>query len=272
MLELLQIYKDGAVLATMDGSVNSVDYEQGTAYTTEIPLVTISPDESMSVTISVDEMDILSLELGQQVTVSVGSLDDATFVGTLTEIDKTATSSSGVTTYSAVITLDKDAQMLPGMTADVAVRIEGVDNAIIIPIEALHQTSTNAFVYTQYDEETKEYSGMVEVTVGISNSSYVEITSGLNEGDTVYYTESGTDSIFGGMDFGNMGGFGGDFGGGMPGGDFGGFSGDFGGEMPSGGDFGGFGGDFGGEMPSGGGFGGGMPSGGGMPNFGGMGQ
>ena len=71
---------------------------------------------------------------------------------------------------------------------------------------------------------------MGEVTVGISNANYVEITGGLNEGDTVYYKEQQTTSGFmpGGMDFG---------GGGMPSGDFdGGRGGDFGGgNMPSGG-------------------------------------
>ena len=84
---------------------------------------------------------------------------------------------------------------------------------------------------------------------GLSNSSYVEIKSGLAEGDTVYYTESR--NVFGAMGFGGMGGGQrGDFSGGgeMPSGDFGG-----GGDMPSGG----FGG---GEAPSGG-MGGGMPGG-----------
>ena len=222
LLELLTIKRDGAVLAPFDGSIQSVDYEEeGSA------IATLSADEKMSVTVSVDESDILSLQLGQEVTVTVSSVSEDSFAGTLTEIDRTGGSSG---TYSAVVELEKTAGMLSGMTADVSVKIEGVENAILIPIEAVHQTSDGAYVYTSYNEELQEYGGKVDVVTGLENSSYVEIKSGLNVGDTVYYTES--QSSFGG--FGNMGGFGG---GQMP--NFG------GGEMPN------FGGN-GDQRPSGG--------------------
>ena len=241
LLELLTIQRDGAVLATADGSVYSVDYSDDAA----AAVVTLSTDEKMSVTISVDESDILSLELGQTVTVSVPSVSEDSFAGTLTEINRTSSSSG---TYSAVIEVEKVEGMLSGMTASVSVRIEGVDDAILIPIEALHKTSDGAYVYTSYNEEYQEYGGKVDVVTGLENSTYVEIKSGLSVGDTVYYTEQ--ESGFG--NFGGMGGFPGGNGGQMP---------DFGGEMP---DFGG------GQMPDfGGGSGGGRPSGGFPGGFGG---
>ena len=249
LLELLTIQRDGAVLASSDGSVYSVDYSDEA--TTAV--VTLSTDEKMSVTISVDEADILSLELGQTVTVSVSSVSEDSFEGTLTEINRTSSSSG---TYSAVIEIEKAPGMLSGMTASVSVRIEGVDDAILIPIEALHKTSDGAYVYTSYNEEYQEYGGKVDVVTGLENSTYVEIKSGLSVGDTVYYTEQ--ESGFG--NFGGMGGF--------PGGS-GGFPGSSGGQMP---DFGGgempdFGG---GQMPDfGGGSGGGRPSGGFPGGFGG---
>ena len=237
LLELLTIQRDGAVLASSDGSVYSVDYSDEA--TTAV--VTLSTDEKMSVTISVDESDILSLELGQTVTVSVPSVSEDSYAGTLTEINRTSSSSG---TYSAVIEVEKVEGMLSGMTASVSVRIEGVDDAILIPIEALHKTSDGAYVYTSYNEEYQEYGGKVDVVTGLENSTYVEIKSGLSVGDTVYYTEQ--ESGFG--NFGGMGGF--------PGGS-GGFPGGNGGQMP----------DFGGEMPDfGGGSGGGRPGGnGGFP-------
>ncbi len=248
LLELLTIQRDGAVLAAADGSVYSVDHSDDAA----TAVVTLSTDEKMSVTISVDEADILSLEVGQTVTVSVSSVSEDSFEGTLTEINRTSSSSG---TYSAVIEIAKAEGMLSGMTASVSVKIEGVDDAILIPIEALHKTSDGAYVYTSYNEELQEYGGKVDVVTGLENSTYVEIKSGLSVGDTVYYTEQ--QSSFGG--FGGSGGFPGmgGSGGGMP--DFG------GGEMP---DFGG------GQMPNfGGGSGGGRPGGsggsGGFPGFGG---
>ena len=235
LLELLTIQRDGALLANMDGSVYSVDYTEDTP----TAVATLSADEKMSVTINVDESDILSLELGQSVTVTVPSVsEEESFEGTLTEINRTSSSAG---TYSAVIEVAKVEGMLSGMTANVSVRIEGVDNAVLIPIEAVHKTSDGAYVYTSYNEEYQEYGGKVDVVTGLENSTYVEIKSGLSVGDTVYYTEQSS-----GFSFGNMGSMG--FGN-MPGGS---------GGMP----------DFGsGEMPD---FGD-MPSGGQMPDFGGSG-
>ena len=224
LLELLLIQRNGGITAPISGSVYSVSDLDGQEEITEV--ATLSPDISMSVTITVDESDILSLELGQEADITVTSVSEDTLTGTVTEIDKTA--SSGY--YTAVITLDKIDGMLPGMTASIDVRIEGVDDAILIPLEALHETSTGAYVYTTYNEETQEYGGRVDVVAGLRNDNYVEIKSGLHVGDIVYYTESQSIADM----FGAMGGMG--FGGGNRGGQTNGRS----GEMP---------GNFGGEMP-----------------------
>lgn len=190
-MTLLTLYRDGAYLSPRDGRVSSVEYDEDTADTSmENDLLTLSPDEKMSVTISVDETDILSLREGQNAQVEVSSVSEELFSGTVTEISKVADTSSGVTQYSAEVTLDRQEGMLPGMTASVDVQIEGVENALIIPVDALHQTSTGYFVYTTYDEETQQYGGMTEVTIGMQNDTQVEIASGLQEGDTVYYTKS----------------------------------------------------------------------------------
>ena len=218
LLELMEIYRSGGVCAPFDGTVTSLDYDaSAVSEDAETALLTLSPDEKMKVSISVDESNILTLELGQTASVTIRSIGDTAFEGTVTEINKTASSSSGVTRYSAVITMDKTPEMLQGMSAKVVVRIQGVDDAVIIPIEALHQTSSTSYVYTTYDEETKEFGGLREVTVGITNSSYAEIVSGLQAGETVYYTEA-EDSFFGSMGFGGGSFPGGDSSGGFPGG------------------------------------------------------
>ena len=167
-------------------------------------LLTFSPNTQVSVTIGVDETDILSLEVGQEAQVEVSSVTDEILLGTVTEINREANTASDVTQYSAVVTLDKVEGMLSGMTAKVDVRIQGAENALIIPLDALNQTRDTAFVYTGYDEETQEYTCRVEVTIGMQNDSYVEILSGLKAGDTVYYTEKQTNP-FGFPMMGNMG-------------------------------------------------------------------
>ena len=190
-LELLTIYRDGAVLSKMDGLVSSVEYDENTFNSAvETQILTLYPQKQMSVTISVDETDILSLKEGQEAEIEVSSVSEDTFTGTVTEISKVADTSTGVTQYSAEVTLDREEGMLSGMTANINVRIEGTENALIIPVDALHQNSASYYVYTAYNNEAHRYEGRVEVTIGMQNDDFVEITSGLQEGDTVYYTES----------------------------------------------------------------------------------
>ena len=188
---LLTIYRDGAVLASQDGLVTSVEYDEDTATSaTETQILTLYPQKQMTVTISIDETDILSLKEGQEAQITVSSVSDDAFTGSVTSISKAADTSTGVTRYSAEVTLDREEGMLVGMTADVDVRIEGTENALIIPVDALHQNSASYYVYTGYDEAQKRYTGRTEVTIGMQNDDDVEITSGLKEGDTVYYTEA----------------------------------------------------------------------------------
>ena len=106
-------------------------------------------------------------------------------------------------------------------------------------MDALRQTSAGSYVFTTYNEETKQYGGRVDVEVGMQNDDYAEILSGLKEGDTVWYVEQ-EDFFFG---FGMMGG-------GMPSG------------MGGGNRSGMSGGNRTGGMPSG------MPSGGSRPSGG----
>ncbi|MCC8029228.1 MAG: HlyD family efflux transporter periplasmic adaptor subunit [Lachnospiraceae bacterium] len=186
------------------GSSSSTDSSSSSSGTTTV--ATISLDENMIISISVDESDILSLSEGQEAAVTIDSIGEDSYTGTVTSISTSASSDSGVTSYGAEVTIPKMDDMLAGMSASVVITIEGVDDALLIPVDALHQTSATAYVYTEYDESSGEYSGMVEVTTGLSNSSYVEITDGLSEGDVVYYTESSEDDSSGyNMDFGNMG-------------------------------------------------------------------
>jgi hypothetical protein len=92
--------------------------------------------------------------------------------------------------------------MLAGMTADVDIKIQGTENALIIPVDALRQTSAGSYVFTTYNEETKQYGGRVDVVAGMQNDDYAEILEGLKVGDTVYYVEQ-EDFFF---PFGMMGG------------------------------------------------------------------
>lgn len=218
MNELIGLLQTGFVAAPFDGIITNVaDASADASYdlsayigqsstNTGSALATIAPNKQVSVSVSVDETDILSLELGQTAEITVSSIGEDVYPGKVTEISKIGVSASGVTQYTAVVSLDKAEQMLSGMTASVDIQIQGVDDVVLIPADALRQTRNTSYVFTSYDEELKEYGGMVEVVTGASNSSYVEIVSGLKPGDTVYYTEKSNNNPFSMMPMGNFGG------------------------------------------------------------------
>ena len=177
------------------------------ADTGETTVVTLSRDEEMSVTISVDETDILALDVGQPAELTIESIGKDIYSGTITGIDRTASTGSGVTSYSATITFSKGEFMLGGMTADVVITISGTENVLMVPTDAVNRTSASAYVYTAYDEKTGQFIQPVTVSLGVSNKDYTEIRSGLQAGDTVFYTKArnpfwmygfGTDSPYGG--------------------------------------------------------------------------
>ena len=219
--ELLEIYKKGAVVAAISGSVRSIpsDSEESsgsrsdenksdTEGSSEFKL---SPDKTMTVSVSVDETDILSLEIGQEADVTVSSIGDDAFKGTITAISKNGSGSNGSTQYTADIQIEKQDKMMEGMSAEASIKIKSVDNTIYVAKDALNETSSSAYVYTSYNEETGELGGITEVTVGIANNKYVEIVEGLSEGETVYYKEKQTKKNSNGRnrDFSGMPSFGG---------------------------------------------------------------
>lgn len=171
----------------------------------ETVLCTLAPNKTVKIKLSIDEANILSLSVGQRADITCSSIGDDVFEGKLTEINKIGTSSAGVTRYTAEVTADKDSRMLSGMTATVKIIIEGKDNALIIPHDALKQTSTTSYVYTSYDAEKAELSGMVEVEAGIVTDDYAEIISGLSEGDTVLYVKKRSGFPFGMMSYSSDG-------------------------------------------------------------------
>lgn len=228
-------YSGGSGFSVSSGSYSasasaaSSDSDSASALADEVTVLTISPNETMTVTVSVDELDILSIQKGQTANVTIDALE-TTVEGTVTGIDVGGSSSGGVTRYTVEVTIQKTEQMLANMNASVEVQISQAEDVLVIPSAALQQRGTTTYVYTSYDEGSGQLGDEVEVTTGVSDGTTAEILSGLSEGDTVYYnySDSGDSeemfSMMGGGFPGGMGNMGGGempsggFGGGMPGG------------------------------------------------------
>lgn len=169
----------------------------------DVTAFTLSPDETMNLSISVDELDILSIAEGQSADITFDALENQTFTGTVTSISGTASVNGGVAKYTVEIEMEKDDNMRIGMNASATIKVEDAEDILLIPSAALQERGDSTFVYTGQSEDST-LTDEVEVETGLSDGSNVEITSGLSEGDTVYYTRTISDS-----QSGNMQGFGG---------------------------------------------------------------
>lgn len=154
---------------------------------TESTVMTVTPKDTVTLDITIDELDIGLVTPGQTVQVTVTALSGEVFPGTITKIG-TAANSGGNSKFAVTITLDRAAQMLGSMSATATMELARAENVLCIPAAALNDDGSRIFVYTGYDAKHDILTNPVTVTVGVSDGEYVEILSGLSEGDTFYYS------------------------------------------------------------------------------------
>ena len=201
---------------------------------------------AMTLEMSVDELDVRSVKVGQEVAITADAIEGERFSGSVTNVSLQSSYSNGVTNYPVTITMTETGDLLPGMNVDAEIILDKSEDALCIPVGALMRGNR---VYVKDDSAESSGSSIgekteraaagvpegftaVQVTTGITNENYVEILSGLSEGDEVYVDPSAgaETNMFqmgfpgGGMPGGNMGSGmpGGNMGGGAPGGNMGG--------------------------------------------------
>lgn len=214
--------KSGSSSGSTASSASSAKNDSGTASDSsseygayETVAFTIAKQDNVKIVVNVDELDILSVEKDQSATVTLDALEEEQYTGTVTKISNTASAGTGSTKYEVEITVPMDENMLIGMSASTAIQVSNAEDTLVLPMTALQQRGDETFVYTQKDTDGN-LSGETTVETGLSDGQNVEIVSGLNEGDEVYYTRAASDKEEGFNDgFGFPDGMGG--GSGMPG-------------------------------------------------------
>lgn len=144
---------------------------------------------SLEFELSVDELDIKNVEIGQSVLVTADALDGKTYNGKVTNVSINGTTSGGVTTYPVTVTiLDFDEELLPGMNIDAEIITTSAENVLAVPVSAVNRGNTVYVKGEKEDENDRAPEGFktVRVETGTYNDEYIEIKSGLSEGDIVY--------------------------------------------------------------------------------------
>ena len=248
------------ITSPVTGIVTYKYYKAGDTVTSDsrTNLAVVADMSKVSFSMSIDELDIKKINVGQEVLVTADALENTKFNGVITEIGITGTTQSSVTTYPVTVVIDEYEGLLPGMNVTAEIVLEEAEDVVIVPVSAVSRGNVVLVKEEIADDMSVSASTMVDkkdsqpgkimnksgapegykyikVTTGLSDGEFIEVKEGLSENDEVYVvtivrenTQASNGSSSGMM-------------GGMPSGM----------TMPSGG------------MPSGG-FGGGMPSG----NFG----
>ena len=224
---------DYTITSPIKGTIVDKNYNAGETTEANQVLCTIYDLSYLTMTLSVDELDIASIEVGQSVSIVADAVEDTTYTGTVTKVSVAGTSSGSATTYPVTIRIDETDGLLPGMSVDATIELASAEDVLAIPSAALNRGDTvlvtadspsaaNGPLVESTTEDGEDYYS-VEVTTGVSGDDYIEIVSGLQEGDTVAYIPTSSSSGEMGMMMGGMPG--GGMGGGMPSGGGGGMGG-----------------------------------------------
>ena len=177
-------------------------------------LCTIYDLSYLEMTMSIDELDISSVEVGQEVQITADAVEGEVYTGVVTEVSVAGTTSGGITTYPVTVRIDETDGLLPGMNVDAEIVVSSADDVLSIPSAAVSRgdmvlvTADSPSAANALDEEAPEGYVYVPVETGVSDNSYIEILSGLQEGDTVAYPQAvssgSSEGMMGGMPMGDM--------------------------------------------------------------------
>lgn len=201
------------ITSPISGTIIEKDAKQGDALTSGSTLCVIYDLSYLEMVINVDELQIGALSVGQKVQITADAVADKTYVGTVTRVSMKGSSSGGTTTYPITIRIDNTDGLRPGMNANAEIVVAEAGNALVVPNAAvirggyvLVSKKSPSAANAVEDMDAPEGYVYVKVETGVSDDSYTEIKSGLQEDDTVaydtssvsddYYSDSHSDSIW----------------------------------------------------------------------------
>jgi HlyD family secretion protein len=205
-----------SIYSPMTGTVSMLLVElgervAGTGLMAGTELLRVADLSRMEAQVEVNENDIVRVSAGDTAIIRVDAYMDHKFMGIVTEIANSAkttgVSADQVTnfdvkililpeSYSELADSDNTNPLRPGMSTTVDIQTETRSDIVTVPIQSVTtRTDTTIIAVTPSDEDIRtlvfitdgEYALAKDVVTGIQDNSYIEIISGVNEGDRVIY-------------------------------------------------------------------------------------
>lgn len=179
---------DGATLvAPFDGTILTVSGKAGDSAGTAA-FITMADLKSLNIDFYVDESDMDNVAVGYEAEITFDAIEDQVFSGKVSQVDPMLTTSGNYNMLHGVIEMElTEAQQqltIPvGLSASVEVIGGRADNALLVPVEALKDLGDGQYgvFVVGSDGQPK----LTVVTIGLTDYTYTEITSGLKAGDVI---------------------------------------------------------------------------------------
>ena len=201
MQNLQDAMNNYTITAPISGTIIEKDAKVGDAVKAGDTLCIVYDLSYLEMSINVDELQISSISVGQQVQITADAVPDKTYVGTVTRVSMKGASNGGTTTYPVTIRIDDTDGLRPGMNANAEIVVAEAKNALVVPNAAVVRGS---YVLVTKDSpsaanadttmEAPEGFVYVPVKTGVSDDDYTQIVSGIQEGDTIGYDPSSVSS------------------------------------------------------------------------------
>ena len=135
------------IVAPCDGTVATLDVEEGDEITSGTLIGSILQGEDMNLTIAVDELDVVQVEIGQPVSIAIDALSSLELTGEVYKIAPVGNNSGGVTTYDVELTFDAAGTgVRSGMNATGEIEVASADDVLYVPVEALMTIKNQTYV------------------------------------------------------------------------------------------------------------------------------
>jgi multidrug efflux pump subunit AcrA (membrane-fusion protein) len=216
--ELQEELADCAPAATVAGTVIFVRIEAGDEVNSGTTAMAIYNTDSMKIVADISESDNDYIEEGMTVTITKGTSTSAaaaaasaapsasiasaaasssSFTGIITKKSLEATASNGVAYFETTITIESNGLLSPGIYVTYTITAAQASDVVLAPVAAIQKTTAGTCLFIKSDTKPTDTVELAEgvipdgyyavkVETGLTSNDYVEITSGVNEGVTVF--------------------------------------------------------------------------------------
>lgn len=171
---------DSSIVAPISGVVSMRNIDEGEFVAGGIPVFTVINTETVMVSISVPDTIVEKLNTGDTVPIKITAFSGQEFTGIIETISPAADPQT--LAYIVKIKLENTGNVIkPGMLAKASLPLDSKENIVLVPNEAILVQDAAQYIYIVEGGKVKK----VQVTTGITNAEFTEITGGLKEGEPV---------------------------------------------------------------------------------------